>query len=576
MNKNKIAIIAIFIMTLLSFCPVVKAESPITAFGECAYNFTKGSDKMVSKYMSGSNMSFYFTEVSFKKDSTTGKLFVKDSSSPDYYSSVSGLGSAKGYGLSSTDSMDDLGNAQTTFKKAYEANGGNCPKTFLLKKSSDSDYLPYFTNDDSTTYCGSNNDNCLSVGQLSGTGSTVKVYPSEKTWNFDVSGEGSCNGAHVVIRIDAKGKLVADISYPKSSTYYEESAKKTVTVSVDFGHSDCGSEEAYCQLNYIKNLVTSGTIKKSFIRGDDGNEKVNFNDGGWSSNSCDLTANWSATPTYSCTKYDDVKSTVISKQNEALAASKSIDDVANKYLTFNRSSDTYSSKSYSTVTDATTLSNTASEINKALKDSKFSATSTSYIDYLNGLISGKTLCTDAEEQVKSILSSYSDLATKKAAEVTALQDTLTKIKDRLTALGETDKAAEVDGYITNAQTVASDITSVSAKARASYLSDQKFSIGEIAGATCGVISKDLQEFLQTIIDYIRIAGIVLAVILGILDYIKVIFGNDEKQTMSKANKNFSTRLIAVALLFLIPALITFIVGLFNILGTGDAGTCGIN
>lgn len=575
MNKNKVAIIAIFIMAFLSFSPIVKAETPITAFGECAYNFTKGSDKMVTDYMSGSNMSFYFTEVSFKKDSTTGSVYVKSNQYSDY-NDVSGLGSAKGYGLSSTDSTDDLDNAQTTLKTAYEANGGSCPKTFLLKKTSGSSYIPYFTNDDSTTYCGSNNDNCLSVGQLSGTGATVKVYPSEKTWNFNTDGPGSCNGANVVIKIDSTGKLKADISYPKSSTFYEKSAQKTVTVSVDFGYADCGMEDDNCQLKYIKDLVTNGNIKKAFIRGDDGNEKVNFNDGAWSSNSCDLNANRVATPTYTCAKYDSVKSTVIAKQDAALAAAKGIDDVAAKYLTFNRTSDTYSSKSYSTVTDATTLSNTATEINKALKDSTFSTSSTSYIDYLNSLISGKTLCTEDQEQIGKILSSYADMATKKSAEVTVLKDTLTKIEDRLKALGETEKATEVAGYIDTAQGVAADIASVSAKARTSYLASQNFGIKKYDSSNpCGIISTDLKTFLQTIIDYIRIFGISLAVILGILDYIKVIFGSDEK-SMAKANKNFSTRLIAVALLFLIPAILTFVLGLFNILGTGNAGTCGIN
>lgn len=574
MNKNKIAIIGIFIMAFLSFSPTVKAASPITAFGECAYNFTKGSNKMTSDYMSGSNMSFYFTEVSFKKDSTTGRLFVKDNEYSTY-EDVSGLGSAKGYGLSSTDSMDDLDNAQTTFKKAYEANGGNCPKIFLLKKSSDSDYLPYFTNDESTTYCGSNNDNCLSVGQLSGTGSTVKVYPSEQTWNFSTAGEGSCDEANVIIKIDSTGKLKADISYPKSSTFYEDSAQKTVTVSVDFGYSDCPMEDANCQLNYIKNLVKKGTIKKGFVRGNDGDEKVNFNDGAFSKYSCDLLANKSTTPTYSCAKYDSVKSTVIAKKDTALASAKGIDDIATKYLYFNRHSDTYTSKSYSTVTDATTLYNTATEINKAIKDSTFAATSSSYMDYLNGLVTGQTLCTEDTEQIKSILSTYADLAAKEAAKVTVLKETLTKIKDRLTALGETEKAEEVAGYIDTANGVATDITSVSAKARTSMLASQKFGIKAYdSNNPCGVVSTDLKEFLQTIIDYIRIAGIALAVILGILDYIKVIFGSDEK-SMAKANKNFSTRLIAVALLFLIPAVLTFVLGLFNILGTGSAGTCGI-
>ena len=91
---------------------------------------------------------------------------------------------------------------------------------------------------------------------------------------------------------------------------------------------------------------------------------------------------------------------------------------------------------------------------------------------------------------------------------------------------------------------------------------------------CELLSPELKELLQTILDYIRIAGIALAVILQIADYIKAIFGSSD-DGMAKANKRFSTRLIAIGILFLIPSILNFVLSLFNILSAADAGTCGI-
>lgn len=91
---------------------------------------------------------------------------------------------------------------------------------------------------------------------------------------------------------------------------------------------------------------------------------------------------------------------------------------------------------------------------------------------------------------------------------------------------------------------------------------------------CSIFSKDFIDFMQLILNYIRIAGIVLTVVLSTMDYTKTIFSTDDKSN-EKANKRFSTRLIVVALLFLIPSVLTFVLNLFNIQGTGDNGTCGI-
>lgn len=96
----------------------------------------------------------------------------------------------------------------------------------------------------------------------------------------------------------------------------------------------------------------------------------------------------------------------------------------------------------------------------------------------------------------------------------------------------------------------------------------------VAKEGCEIVEDgELKELLQTILDYIRIAGIALAVILQIADYVKAIFGSND-DSMAKANKRFVTRLIAIGLLFLVPSLLNFVLSLFEISGS-SAGTCGI-
>ena len=97
----------------------------------------------------------------------------------------------------------------------------------------------------------------------------------------------------------------------------------------------------------------------------------------------------------------------------------------------------------------------------------------------------------------------------------------------------------------------------------------------VAKEGCEIVDGgELKELLQTILDYIRIAGIALAVILQIADYVKAIFGSND-DSMAKANKRFVTRLIAIGLLFLVPSLLNFALSLFNVLDAAEAGTCGI-
>ena len=70
------------------------------------------------------------------------------------------------------------------------------------------------------------------------------------------------------------------------------------------------------------------------------------------------------------------------------------------------------------------------------------------------------------------------------------------------------------------------------------------------------------SILRTILGYIRVIGPILVVILSAIDFIKAIFGFDEK-AMTNAYHKLIIRLIAAIALFLIPTLIDVLLNFIN-------------
>ena len=70
------------------------------------------------------------------------------------------------------------------------------------------------------------------------------------------------------------------------------------------------------------------------------------------------------------------------------------------------------------------------------------------------------------------------------------------------------------------------------------------------------------SILRTILGYIRVIGPILVVLLSAIDFIKAIFGFDEK-AMSNAYRKLIIRLIAAIALFLIPTLIDVLLNFIN-------------
>ena len=90
--------------------------------------------------------------------------------------------------------------------------------------------------------------------------------------------------------------------------------------------------------------------------------------------------------------------------------------------------------------------------------------------------------------------------------------------------------------------------------------------GDLKG-NCNILSSDFVDILKQILDIIKIAGPLLALGLGTLDFIKSIVSGDADKGSKEAFKKFSTRLIAAVLLFIIPFILAFLMDIF--LGNQD-------
>lgn len=85
---------------------------------------------------------------------------------------------------------------------------------------------------------------------------------------------------------------------------------------------------------------------------------------------------------------------------------------------------------------------------------------------------------------------------------------------------------------------------------------------------CDTIPESIRTYILQALKLIRWVGLAAMVILGVLDFTKAV-ASDDQDALKKAWGNFTKRLIAVIILFLIPMLIELILYL------ADIPTCGI-
>ena len=109
--------------------------------------------------------------------------------------------------------------------------------------------------------------------------------------------------------------------------------------------------------------------------------------------------------------------------------------------------------------------------------------------------------------------------------------------------------------------------------------DEKKVMADISecGGSAGILGDVNDEestawLVQKLLNYLKILGPTIAIVLGSLDMGKAIVTSDD-ESMKKAQNRFIKRIIAAVLLFFIPLFTQILLGMFGI--TSDNATCGL-
>ena len=579
---NKLLFLSMISLFILIPTKTKAAADDIVMFMECSYSVTHGesfinSDRLAF-HKDSYNYVVNYTEILDENKKTFG--IYASTSATEFKELSSALKSETSL------SVKNSNDTRNSFVESYASNSKTCPKYMTVEEIGKDNFV-VFSNKLSDACSAPVGNKCKMIYESRETNlyagnknKKVLVNPKEDSWSIFInSDEKICSSLNVEISISSSKQLFALPLYNKDSAYekYTNWTKPELISGVN--------------IDNIKSLAVYGTVKNtlfdpytgnilgttgfSFLTVGDYKSKIH-NDDNWKDTYFDSVC-FKNDLVYStkknCLVYDDVEENINSYTTAFYTKYNALKAEANKHLEINGGS--YKSKLISDDKSANFVV-LAAKINQAISDFESIKDSQSErtVSYLEGLIDGGTLCSDTKPEVARVLNDFDSKITDGKQIIIGLKNVLEQIKAKMIEAGDTENAKIVDGYINSATASIDRLNVIARRARESYLENTNFNIvDQIGGASCNIISTDLREFLQTIVDYVRIIGIVLAIILGILDYIKVIFGSDEK-SMSKANKNMMTRIIAVALLFLIPAILNFALGLFDVYGS-DTGTCGV-
>ena len=78
-----------------------------------------------------------------------------------------------------------------------------------------------------------------------------------------------------------------------------------------------------------------------------------------------------------------------------------------------------------------------------------------------------------------------------------------------------------------------------------------------------IIDEGTQSIIDWVMNLIRIGGVILLIVLGMLDFVKAA-ASGEQEEMKKSKSKFVKRLIACVVLFFVPIIVKILVGLVNL------------
>ena len=577
MKKHKILLLFVFgIAALFIGLKNVHAED-LTMYIECTYNNSygtiKGTDPLYVMYTELLDESGNRYQVKSKKTAT---------------GTIENIADMTGYFGFSVEKSDE---SNTTFITAMKNNNGKCPKYMTAEYKDNTlatkNYKVLFYNDlSSSSDCsGTPGSKCKAYFENVSTVNNVVINTDEDDWSLTTPTDidDICSDINVTLSIKDK-QLYGLPLYGRNTKYVQGvnwTAAKPVAHLWFVDIADLALNNKFSKMLF--DPQTTNDLSRTTNLATETFGDYQF----WTSSEtvCNWPSGASFTKGKSCAAVND----------------SNVQSVLNKYETqitnlFPNITSIYESLTYPSYVSSSTgyvprqplVYESEGDLQK-LKDAVKNA----------GLVQAED--TEAVKTLENNLNSIKDGTHPDLAGVKPCQNTITKVDQLLQRLGNfskgygtrveaintaaenarkraeevgatTEDLNEMDKVITNLQEIVERNYAFSENINNNLLSDVDVNLSGISSSGCGVISNDMKRFLNTVLWYIRIAGIVLAIVLSLLDYVKAAAGSDDK-SMAAANKKFMTRVILVAVLFLIPVILEFLLNALNISTTAGSISC---
>lgn len=589
MKLNKLFLFLFIPLFIFGFNNIVKADDDgVVAYLECRYKLSDLS--LVDEYYlnDDNTLSFYYSEAVVNGDILKNKLFIKvnptfaigngyiyyeeaTDSTPFYgefvgedeYNSNNFDGFYEGIFNISKFKINSSEDAYRTFIYAYENNTRTCPNYFVLYKKQEAGGflnlrkaigIPRFTNDINDA-CDESRSNCFLTAELVSQPERFVIYPNEISWKFPSisSGGKACDKLEATFFMDTDNSFKGKIFYPEESDFYKDSAKKEVTTELDVGGRP---------LDFLYYLLNYNKVYTADINGKAGKESFRIIGGTMmGENYCNFNYVVNVTENFNCKKYDENEiKPYITNFNDQY---KDLEDFANSHL--NSLGDKWAPKDYSGYEDADELVSLAKEFEERSENIDLGDSLTNYLNAFD--------CSIDKSNLDLIYKEKNDKQDMIGKILSAMKETLENIINRLQELGFTEEAEQYSETLDRYDNLIEEINRIVAvNNMRNYLGDGVHFI-DITG--CGIFTDKLKAWLIQLLNVIKIAALVLTLVLGMVDFLKA-SASGEADAMKKTWKNFYRRLLIVVLLFLLPVIIEFILGLININGIEtDNPLCGI-
>lgn len=586
MKKIKLLLFLLIAILTLSFNQKVLAEE-VPGLLECQYGL-EGSSNINNGFVFETRrgkpyITFVYTDIVFNRTSNfkdPNELYIYKTNG--FFKELSSLSDS----CSNTDknAFCHINDGKTMlaftkskmqfFEKSKEQNG-KCPLyLYVAGGSGNTARALIFSNKKPDS------SKVLVLGSLS-KNQQYTIDPIKQGWQHISYASGACHELNLNIFFEMFNNhptLMASIEYSDKSGFYKNSAKQVQTFPVRSYEGELGQDLASDrteQIKYLYNLLKFNKIDKGYVVGNSGDEALIIGEKSSGTNSCVLEK--TSLTKWTCMDLADFEAEVNAAQGSFTLnavshyenASNLVDARLDQIAQMQDAEKSAYIESYHSlfdiITSALVKGKDADESEKGYQNFRDTITD-----------SYEKVCGRYKTEAGSLLKEYekeANMNKEKTLEVMErLHNTLDDVINKLDELGyvfsedEFQTIEEVRDFEQEFESYAN-------------VSDVLVLLGFNANLTykadCGIISRSLRSWLIQLLDLTKIGALVLTIILGMLDFFGgLASGNPD--TMKKAWKKFSKRLIAVVLLFLLPVILEFLLGLVNITGLDSNNPlCGL-